>query len=87
MKGYQAGEGVGLTSQAVGAAIRGKHWNRLATILNAARAKTCTQNISDVCGRNYKKLLDNTGQRGCNNEARNRGSGKISEGQYVMERS
>ena len=64
MKGYQASEGVGVTSQAVGTAIRGKHWKRLATIMNATRAKICTQNISDVDGKNYKKQLDNTGQRG-----------------------
>lgn len=47
MKIYQAGEGVGVTSLAVGTAIRGKQWNKLATIMNAARAKTWTQNISD----------------------------------------
>ena len=55
--------------------------------MNATRAKICTQNISDVYGKNYKKQLDNTGQRGWNNEARNKDGGKISEGQYVMERS
>ena len=55
--------------------------------MNATRAKTCTQNISGIYGRNYKKPLDNTGQRDWNNEARNKDGGRISEGQCVLERS
>ena len=58
MKSYQAGEGVGVTSLAVGTAIRGKQWNGLATIMNAARAKTWTQNISDHLWQELQKLLE-----------------------------
>lgn len=47
MKRYQAGEGIGVSSYAVGIAVSDKYQNILATIINAAKEKTCKQNTFD----------------------------------------